>query len=167
MKRTLLQVFLLIVIALGAGLIYNSFHKPHLPFIAYNGEEMGAADSLAVNGNLEEINEPMMITLAQAYELFKNGEALFVDARSEEEFRNSHIPSAVSVSIDELSDPEPLLRSLNSSSYVTYCDGESCLLSTDLAYLMSGLGMEPVFVFHEGLDVWIANGFPLAREDQQ
>ncbi len=161
-----MQVLLLVVIAFGVGLIYNSFHKPHLPLIAHNGEEIRTADSLTINGVDEEYSEPMMIALEQARQLFSSGEALFIDARTEAEFLHEHIQGAVSVSIDELSDPEPLLLSLSSANYITYCDGESCLLSTDLAYLMVELGMKPVYVFHEGLEAWNANGLPLVRGEQ-
>lgn len=166
MKRIVIQIFLLVVIAFGIGLIYNSFHKPHLPLIAYNGEEIRTADSLTVNGGSEEHNEPMVIALDQARQLFTAGEALFIDARTEAEFLQGHIPGAISVSMDESSDPEPLLRSLSSANYITYCDGETCLLSTDLAYLMVELGMEPIYVFHDGIEVWVANGLPLVREEQ-
>ena len=166
MKRRVTQIFLLGIIAFGIGLLYNSFHKPHLPLIAYNGEELRTADSLTVNGGREEYSEPMMITLDQARQLFNTGEALFIDARTEAEYLNEHIPGAISLSIDELSDPEPLLLSLNAANYITYCDGESCLLSTDLAYVMAGLGMEPVYVYHEGLEVWNANGLPVVRGEQ-
>jgi rhodanese-related sulfurtransferase len=164
-KRIVLQVLLLVVISLGIGLLYNSFHKPHLPFIAHNGEEIRTADSLTVNGEGEEYSEPMMIALDQARQLFTAGEALFIDARTEAEFLDVHIPGAISVSIDELSDPAPLLLTLSADNYVTYCDGESCLLSTDLAYLMTGLGIEPVYVYHGGLEVWTASGLPLVRRE--
>jgi rhodanese-related sulfurtransferase len=165
-KRIVVQIFLLVVVSLGIGLIYNALHKPHLPLIAYKGEEIRTADSLTINGGGEESSEPMMIALKQARQLFNAGEVLFLDARTEAEFLNGHIPGAVSVSLDEQSDLEPLLRSLSSANYITYCDGETCLLSTDLAYMMVELGMEPVYVFHEGIEVWVANGLPLVRGEQ-
>ncbi|MBL7033972.1 MAG: hypothetical protein ISR91_07485, partial [Candidatus Delongbacteria bacterium] len=69
MKQTIMRAVILGIVSLGTGLLYNYFHQPHLPVFAHNAEEIKSADSLALSGRLEQVNQPLTIVLDQAQNL--------------------------------------------------------------------------------------------------
>jgi rhodanese-related sulfurtransferase len=52
----------------------------------------------------------------------------------------------------------------NDTVIITYCDGESCNLSKDLALFLENLGFTNVRILVNGWTVWHDAGFPVASE---
>lgn len=80
----------------------------------------------------------MMISLAEAEKKFADKMAVFMDARSTQEFEAGHIQGAVSLpwhGVEQhfmgIAERIPQDRLI-----ITYCDGESCALSKDLALFL-------------------------------
>ena len=102
------------------------------------------------------------LNLAQAYEIFQKGQALFVDARSADEYAELHVPGAVNLSRERL-DQEgaravagiPTDREL-----VVYCGLSSCELSLRAAEKLQSLGYSRVQVFMGGFRAWDDAGYP-------
>ena len=163
MKKTIIRALLLAIIAMSAGLLYNTWHKPHLPIFALNGEEIQSADNQVINGETQPFNEPLMISLQQARELYMGDEALFIDARVHADFSIEHIAGAVNIPLEEINGLEQYADLFKATYYIIYCDGDECTLSTDLAYLLAENDSSGVLVFHEGLSVWKEAGFPVER----
>ena len=100
--------------------------------------------------------------LAQASEIFQKGQALFVDARSAEEYAELHIPGAVNLSRERL-DQEgaravagiPTDREL-----VVYCGLSSCEASLKAAEKLQELGYKQIMVFMGGFRAWDEAGYP-------
>jgi len=121
---------------------------------------------LRVGNGVEEI------PLEEVWALHKEGRGVFVDARSAKEYRVGHIPRALWLSPDafeetvsswkDLIPPETLL--------ITYCGGEGCESSRDVAALLIEEGYRRVKVFFGGWEQWKRAGYPVengstARED--
>ncbi len=102
------------------------------------------------------------LNLGQAYEIFQKGQALFVDARSAEEYAELHIPGAVNLSRERL-DQEggravagiPTEREL-----VVYCGMSSCEAALRVAEKLQSLGYSRVQVFMGGFRAWDDAGYP-------
>jgi rhodanese-related sulfurtransferase len=107
----------------------------------------------------------MAISLDEARRLCLNEGAVFLDARSPEDYAQGHIRCAQNIpwqSFDAYMDrvwgviPED-------AWIVAYCDGETCSLSEDLAKELIAMGYQKVKVLPNGYTRWVEAGFPTDR----
>ena len=86
--------------------------------------------------------------------------AVFIDARSPEEFAAGHIPGAVSLPFDLVYEDPTLLEQLETGDrpIVTYCDGSECDLAENLAFVLIDAGHRKVLVYEGGTLAWTAAG---------
>lgn len=101
---------------------------------------------------------PDDIGLEKALELFNMG-AIFVDARSKEEYEAGHIQGAISLSLEAIARSDPsiggkldLLRA--GFPIVIYCKGADCTDSHDLKRRLEGVGITNMKVFTGGFPEW-------------
>ena len=107
----------------------------------------------------------LVLSLEQAHAFFESGQALFVDARPAELYAEGHIAGALNVPWQRVDEhigeflqrvPDPETR------IVTYCDGESCELSEELARMLQQMGYRQVHVIVNGWSLWRQAGYPTA-----
>lgn len=103
------------------------------------------------------------ISIAQARELFEQNAALFLDARSRDDYLQGHIRGALSLPWQEVDEHfADISDKLGENSVIiTYCDGKSCLLSHHLARYLKDMGFSRVRVLKNGWSLWRQNGFPV------
>ena len=95
--------------------------------------------------------------------------ALFIDGRTEEEYKSGHIPGAINISYVDftvLPDAEKIeiMAKYNKDGIiVVYCGGGDCEMSIDLAYDIAKLGFTSVNIFLGGWLEWIEAGLQEAR----
>ncbi|MFW5734188.1 MAG: rhodanese-like domain-containing protein [Oceanidesulfovibrio sp.] len=102
------------------------------------------------------------IALKDALVLSMSGRALFLDARSHWEYEQGHIRGALPAP------PEDFEYSLEqyrdeieaAENIITYCDGELCKLSHELAARLKDAGFESVYVLENGWTMWNNEGLP-------
>lgn len=152
-RKTLIQSFLLVAMAVAAGLAVNALRPDGLP--------LAVATPSAVNLP----GESGEIAVKDALLLFASNRALFVDARSEFEFADGHIQGAVNIPVDDFEALFPKLaeRFQNKDAIITYCDGERCPLSTDLAEKLTARGVKNVYVLKNGWTVWNNERLPVEK----
>ena len=112
----------------------------------------------------ELFDSPTFIDRELSKKLYDEG-ALFIDARDSSVFFDGHIQNAINIPWESYSNEEVAL-SVKDISYdqiiITYCSGEDCTLSLDLAdYIFNELGFEKVLVFEGGYPQWIEKGYPM------
>jgi rhodanese-related sulfurtransferase len=107
----------------------------------------------------------MVISLEEAKALCSDKKAIFIDARSPEDYAQGHIRCALNVPwqafdeyVDRVWDKIP-----DNAWIVTYCDGEHCSLSEDLAKELSSMGYKKVKVLLNGWTRWLEAGLPVER----
>jgi rhodanese-related sulfurtransferase len=90
------------------------------------------------------------------------GTTILVDARSESEFNEGHIPGALNIPYEsfteyfqQLTDLVPL-----ESAVVCYCRSVTCDLSDHLAQELRLMGYENVRLYRGGWDEWQEAGYP-------
>jgi rhodanese-related sulfurtransferase len=104
------------------------------------------------------------VSLAQAYALWSQGQALFVDARDGEEYAELHIPGALSLPAPEVKKGlglEPLAEIGKDRSIVIYCGQASCDASLTVAEKLQSLGFQQVAAFLGGFRAWDEAGYPV------
>jgi len=102
------------------------------------------------------------ISLVEAYEYFKRGDAIFIDARDEEEYKTGHIKGAINLPAERVEDYVNLLDEIpKEMKIVTYCGGSDCNLSIELANYLVERGYFDVKIFFGGWIDWQDAGYPI------
>ncbi len=148
------QLALIILAATAVALISNHFRTSPLQLMGKWSQE---ARLTSPSGR------QLAITLDEAKVLQQSGGAVFMDARPLEEFTKGHIQGAISLPwheaeqrvMDITADME------NEAVIITYCDGDSCNLSKDLALLLENLGFSNIRILVNGWAVWQKAGLPV------
>ena len=108
------------------------------------------------------------ISIQAAINDFEQKTAVFLDARSSEDYALGHIAGAVSFP-DRLFDDRigPFLENTPPEvKLITYCEGERCALSKNLAEKLSLAGYENVYLLVDGWGQWKKLRLPVEREEE-
>jgi len=127
--------------------------SPATPKPATTKPAAPAADVPAV----PDTREPLEAQYATIKKLWDAGAALFVDARTPEEYAEAHIPGAVSLPFDLVFKDPDLAKRVDTKGraiVVTYCGGGDCDLSRNLAFSLIEAGQHKVLVFMGGMPGW-------------
>jgi rhodanese-related sulfurtransferase len=106
-------------------------------------------------------NQPRLISLAQAYDLYRD-KTLFVDARDPDEYEDGHIAGAVNLPLFMLDEYSNQMASMDKSEpFVVYCEGLDCDMSIRLGNELFSKGFKKVFVFFGGWEEWKEADYPV------
>ncbi len=99
-----------------------------------------------------------MVTVVQARAWGEN--AIWIDARPDEEFARDHVPGAVSLNEDRWNELLPQFLAVWSpeKKIVVYCSSQSCNASREVAHRLRNQAQPPmqnVFVLKGGWEEWL------------
>lgn len=153
-KQALWQVPALVILAAALALTVNHWRAGGLPWVGDWSTEARFADSSG---------RSLVLELVQAQALFQQGKAVFVDARPRSQYLDGHIQGALSLPWQEVDRyfVEAAERLDPGQAVITYCDGETCDLSHELALFLKDMGFADVYVLVNGWSVWQAAGLPV------
>ncbi|MCK8603768.1 rhodanese-like domain-containing protein [Desulfoferrobacter suflitae] len=111
-----------------------------------------------------ETGENLMISLQEAEAFFYAEAALFIDARSPELYAEGHIAGGHNLPWDQFdARVDEVMKDVGREDLIiTYCDGESCNLSKELALALMDQGYTNVRVLVNGWTLWQENSLPVA-----
>jgi rhodanese-related sulfurtransferase len=101
------------------------------------------------------------ITIWEGFDAFRSGKALFMDARSEQDFDAGHIPKAVNIPPGKKFTMDTKDPKVKSRLIITYCHSKGCPLADDLARNIAALGFTNIKVMSEGWEAWNQSGYPV------
>jgi rhodanese-related sulfurtransferase len=144
--KTFVQILIIFVSSALIGFGFNQLREKPLPII-YKSVELESGS---------------FIEFDQAISLYKNNEALFIDARSPEEFQDGHITGALNIPIkwSRSRKMEKMVRIPKGANVVVYCNNLRCNSAERLAGEMKFSGYKHVAVFTGGWDVWCQRKAP-------
>jgi rhodanese-related sulfurtransferase len=153
-RRAAWQTAALVFISAAAALAVNALRPDRLPLV---GDFSAAARITTASG------ERMDVALEEARKLFYTHAAVFIDARSAEEYATGRIQGARSlpwhaVDLNFMTVTQDLDLD---APIVTYCDGETCELSHDLALFLRDAGFTNARVLVNGWTLWQQAGLPV------
>lgn len=92
----------------------------------------------------------------------ESGEAVILDARSEEKYRNGRIPHAINFPSHLAHENQGwLFENVDVSRFViVYCGGSECEESREVFDLLKAAGYENVRLYFGGWQDWTAHGMP-------
>lgn len=111
------------------------------------------------------IAQSMVITLAEARKFCESRSAIFMDARSLEDYREGHILRARNLPMKDVDEHfDSAMAGINlEETIIVYCDGEECSLSEELAKELFFRGYENVKVLVNGWSRWVEAGLPTEK----
>jgi rhodanese-related sulfurtransferase len=107
------------------------------------------------------------LDMASAKKLFDDRIAIFIDARTPQEYEVGHISGAISLPVKELLTgvivPSTILPNKD-SVLIAYCDGGGCDYSLEVARQLSTRGYHNIFVLEDGYPGWEAAGYVVVKK---
>jgi len=105
------------------------------------------------------------ITVDESYEVFLNNEDyLFIDVRSEDEYKSGHVQGAINIPVGEIEDR--LDEIPGDKSLIVYCNGSGCDRSGRAAGILKENGYKEVFdMIGQGIFEWEEKGYPIEKEE--
>ncbi|MEA1967468.1 MAG: rhodanese-like domain-containing protein [Thermodesulfobacteriota bacterium] len=156
-KKILWQISAIVVIAVVLGLSVNFVRTDSL---ILKGDWTAAARLTTESG------DRLLILPEKAEELFVKKKVVFLDARSGEDYDRGHIKGALSLPWSNVEEAfmTVVQKIPLGMTIITYCDGETCELSHDLALFLINSGFNNVKVFINGWTVWQNKNLPVDKE---
>jgi rhodanese-related sulfurtransferase len=153
----------------GAGLLGGVLFLGLHPELAWIADEPDESDATCGGGEgLAEAPALERISVTEAMQLVSEGGAVFIDARSEDDYCRAHIPGAMSLPAYEA---EGLLEMQSlpippDGKVITYCEGGRCEQSEYLGSVLSEKGVcRQVRVLDGGWEAWTAAEGPAVVGD--
>ncbi|MEX2218746.1 MAG: rhodanese-like domain-containing protein [Phycisphaerales bacterium] len=111
------------------------------------------------------------IDLAEAKRIYDKQGAIFVDARTYDEFRKGHVPGALHMDKKYFDGAAGAMKAqhLKGQAVVIYCGGADCTDSDAVAKRLIALkfSIEPIKIMKDGLPGWQAAGYPVDVGEEQ
>jgi rhodanese-related sulfurtransferase len=160
-RKTIKEIMILLGVSLILALVVNTFSPRGIALVGQWDISQGvitASPAARATGQSQEIDN---VALAKA--IFDRGNVIFVDARSQNDYENGHIPGAISLPAGQFEKRigSFLNRYPLEQPIVTYCSGRTCEDSHDLAQFLSDVGFTDVRIFIDGFPGWEAEGYPV------
>ncbi|MEN6374736.1 MAG: rhodanese-like domain-containing protein [Smithella sp.] len=148
----------LFLIAVVVAIVFNALRSSGVPLFGF---------SPAKTVNIQQAKIPE-ITLAEAYYLYRQQKAVFVDARDPFSFEEGHVAGAINIYPDEVALHLAELKKMVSRGIVviTYCDGPRCPLSHETAQGLKLQGFTAVKVLVDGWSLWQKAGYPVEKDNK-
>jgi rhodanese-related sulfurtransferase len=161
LKKLAKEISLLLGVAVVLAIIVNYFSPVGIAVVGQWDISQGVITARAKNNVVADKPEIEDVTIAK--HIFDSGNALFVDARSRDNYNDGHIPGAASMPVGEF---DNLIDSFMDQysvdqTIVAYCSGRTCEDSHNLAQLLIDFGFTDVKVFIDGFPGWEAEGYPI------
>ncbi|MFH0825702.1 MAG: rhodanese-like domain-containing protein, partial [Pseudomonadota bacterium] len=106
-----------------------------------------------------------LIDEKEARKFFGNGETVFVDSRTHEDYDKGHVEGSVFLGPEDVEERyvsvQPLLP--EESKIILYCYGPECDMAERVAEFLGGLGYRDMSIMTAGYAAWEHAGFPVSR----
>jgi rhodanese-related sulfurtransferase len=141
--------------------IFGLYYQWSLVKIGWQGELPAHLEQIAEQRRAAEFKGVTTLSLEEAHDLWKGGETLFLDAREADEFAELHIPKAVNLSVERLSEIKDtgILGLPRDRRIVVYCAKKQCNSALKVAKHLQSLGFTRVMAFLEGFQGWDEAGY--------
>ena len=165
LKTTIKQSLALVALAAVFALAVNSFSPNGIPFFGEWDPSEGVITANPESGVVNHDLEIKSVEVAKNY--FDTGKAVFLDARSYEEYRQGRIKGALSAPVGRFENLVPELKEKYDydTFFITYCSGRYCEDSHILAQKLFENGYFNVSVFIDGFPEWESMGYPIEKND--
>jgi rhodanese-related sulfurtransferase len=149
-------------IILGVALLLGLMQQWELVHRSWRGELPAHLSQIREQRRQKEFQGVKTVNLAQAYALFQQGQALFIDSRPGDEFAELHIPKSINITPEMVAAgvAEKVAGLARDREIVVYCGQVSCDLALKVAEKLQALGFTRVTAYVGGFRAWDEAGYP-------
>ncbi len=154
-RKTILQTIFIVIASILLGFT-NNIVNPNRVLISFDRPQAPAAsDSTFETEEPITVDGPVVLSKEQLSTLIQKQNVIIIDARTPAEFQSGHIPGAINIPFDLLSQHIEQIDAFEREKWlVPYCDGPPCEKSMELATLLFDMGFMRVAYYEAGLDDW-------------
>jgi len=105
-----------------------------------------------------DTQEPASVTVQQAASMSDQRQAVIIDVREDEEWRQGHIPNAIHIPLSQLAGRMSELEQYKNGVVITQC--RSGKRSSKAANMLKRAGFSQVYNMNGGLVAWLKSGLP-------
>jgi rhodanese-related sulfurtransferase len=147
---------------LGVSVLFGLVQQWPLVRTSWRGELAPRLSQVRDQRRQEQFQGVQTVNLAQAYALFQQGQARFIDARPADEFAELHVPKSLNITPDmvEAGVAEKVAGLARDREIVVYCGQVSCDLALKVAEKLQALGFTRVTAYVGGFRAWDEAGYP-------
>ncbi len=157
------SLIIILITASCCGFIYNYVSNNGIPLIREKVEFKRESDN---KSDIPEttIEEPVLIDISRAYQLFTDKEAIFIDARDKWDYNEGHILGALNFPEYRFDmDLMEISKLKKDTTYVIYCGSLDCDLSKKLGLKLSELGFDDLKIMDAGWGAWLNENYPAGK----
>ena len=120
-----------------------------------------AAPSFAAEVSPQAVDGAVTVDSAKARALFDQ-EVAFVDVRKDSDWDAGRVPGAIHLDIKSAYNEDSLAAEVaKDEAVVLYCNGASCMRSSDASKMAVSWGFTKVHYYRDGFPAWKAAGNPV------
>lgn len=170
-KKTLVEVFIIIIVSCAIGFSANIFHPKRIkifttrPALEYAADTVYAvglpAATISANAESQDsiLSNPVYLHIDKITQIIDSEQGILIDARDTEYFEKSHIQSAINIPFANLDIYDKVIPTLPKDKWlICYCDGPQCELGESLAFDLMNFDFSKVAIFKGGLEQWQKSG---------
>jgi len=152
--KAIWQLVFIVIFAAAVGIGFNYVRNAPLALVG---------DGFNPSRLLDKTGNDITIGLSEAKTHFENKTALFFDARDKESFEIGHIKEATNIPFQDIDNyfMELAGNIAAETLIITYCDGQACNLSHELALFLIDMGFSNVRVLVNGWTQWQQANMPI------
>lgn len=155
MRRTFQRAAWILLASASLGFLLNAISPPprRIPWVRPPKPALTANDQ---------------VTLDKARALWETGGAIFLDARSEKDYRSGHIPGALNLPAMTFGASVGKIRPKLDAEMklVLYCDGEHCDSSRQLKDNLRAIGLTNSVILASGWTLWREARLPVRQGNE-
>lgn len=159
--KTIKEACIVTAVSIACGFTVNHFSPAGIALIGSWDTSKGVISANAKNDVVVHEREIPHVERVKA--IFDQGQTLFIDARTSEQYDEGHIRGSISMPVGQF---DAVIETLfekypPTTPMLTYCTGRECRDSHELAQMLLDAGYENVKVFIDGYPAWKAKGYPV------
>jgi len=155
----------ILLTALILGSVTNILHPKRIHFsfkrppLEYAPDTVAAQDlpiaNISFGENQTDQSEPLVVDTKYLSQLIAQNNVVLIDARSKSEFLKEHLPQAINIPYEHISEYTGLIKTLPHDKWlICYCEGPPCDLGEVLAIELCQAGFEKTGYYYGGLTAW-------------
>ena len=165
-KRSFLEAGSIVLLGAILGFAYNTFSSRGIELIRKDRLLTYSADT-SRHDTSDASFRPTLIDIDEASKIFQAGNAIFIDARHDDEFKEGHIKGALCLPLKRLEEKPNLIQGFAKDTLiVTYCSGAECDQSFNLGEKLAAMGFRNVKVFFAGWVDWQQRHLPVEQGEK-
>jgi rhodanese-related sulfurtransferase len=159
--KVIKEAFIISLISIVCGLLVNHFSPAGIALTGSWNTKKGVISANEKNDVVVHEREIQNVDIVK--KIFDQGNTLFLDARTSEQYGEGHIHGSISLPVKQFDEWIGTLfeKYPPSTPIITYCSGRECRDSHELAQLLQDAGYENVKVFSDGYPAWEKKEYPI------